>query len=76
MSLGRPRTRQAVSARDACAEVGRYRGVGYRSRERSYVARIDITIGYFDDAEQAARARDAKVRELGLDLPLNFPEAS
>lgn len=71
---GRPRARPPVRALDACEAAGRYRGVGYRARERAFVARVDITVGYFADAAEAARARDAKVRELGLDLPLNFPD--
>jgi hypothetical protein len=33
-----------------------------------------IYLGHFDTVEEAARARDAKVKELGLTVRLNFPD--
>lgn len=71
---GRPRVRPAAPIPGPGAAT--YRGVQYRCRERAYVARIDITVGYFGDPIEAARVRDAKVRELGLRTPLNFPDES
>lgn len=53
-----------------------YRGV---SRRKPWLANIrhngrTITVGYFNTAEEAARARDAKARELGWpEEGMNFP---
>jgi hypothetical protein len=56
-------------------------GVNYDPTCRNYVARVymgkelksAICVGRFLDAEEAARAHDAKARELLGDPKLNFP---
>ena len=55
-----------------------YRGVGFHKSSETWRARVNYRgsrkgIGYFRTEEEAARAYDTKVRELGLDKPLNFP---
>jgi hypothetical protein len=50
-----------------------YWGVSWdRSRSKWMASAVGATVGRFDNEEDAARARDAKIIELGLDAPLNF----
>lgn len=61
----------------------KYVGVYWFKKYEKWRARVVITLGtgkqksvscgYHIDEEKAARAYDAKVIELGLDKPLNFP---
>lgn len=51
-----------------------FRGVWFCKRSRQFCAGVRIHIGYYDTAEEAAKARDAKVRELGWpEEGMNFP---
>lgn len=59
-----------------------FRGVCYCKREKKWLARIKLngkqkSLGYFDNIEECAKARDAKAKELNeefnLHFPLNFP---
>lgn len=51
-----------------------FRGVYFCARNNCFAADISIHVGYFDTAEEAAKARDSKVRELGWpEEGLNFP---
>lgn len=58
----------------------RYHGVSYSRARKGWRARIvigrrqEICIGVYRTEEEAAVARDRKVKELGLIRPLNFPE--
>jgi hypothetical protein len=56
----------------------KYRGVSLYRPTHRWVAQLQVArerhyLGYFSTEEEAARARDAKVIELGIDAPLNFP---
>lgn len=55
-------------------------GVRYCKKGRYFIAQLSrgldtMYLGSFGDPIEAARVRDAKVRELGLRTPLNFPDA-
>jgi hypothetical protein len=58
-----------------------FHGVGYYRRTNKWRAIIKHKgktehLGYFDDPKEAARAYDAKARELGRpEHKLNFPQA-
>ncbi len=54
------------------------RGVDWHKRSAKYRARVKInnkvySLGYFESAVEAGKARDAFVVERGLHTPLNFP---
>ena len=56
-----------------------YVGVYWSKRDRVWLAQVRLTrrwsihLGSYRDPRNAALARDAKVRELGLKRALNFP---
>lgn len=51
-----------------------YRGVSRRGTRKKFQAIITLHLGTFDTAEEAARAYDAKAREIwGEFATLNFP---
>lgn len=59
----------------------KYRGVGWHNRIQKWSANFPIAkgrkghIGYFESEIEAAKARDAKIIEMGLvSLKLNFPD--
>ena len=56
----------------------KYHGVYLRKDQNKWRVKIGINykllqIGQYDSEEEAARAYDAKIKELKLDRPLNFP---
>lgn len=61
-----------------------YRGVDWNKALQKFRARLGhnnmlLELGYFSDAKEAARARDAKARELGwpeegMNFPLDFSQ--
>ena len=59
--------------------VSGYRGVTFHPRNNNWVARVRINgvrtyIGSFASSIEAAQAVDEKIKELGLSLPLSFPD--
>jgi hypothetical protein len=56
----------------------RYYGVSWDKQHKKWQAHYALNgkkkhVGYYQTEEEAGRARDAKVRELGLDVMINFP---
>lgn len=75
---GRPRVHPIVPLEAALA-APKLIGVCYSKKDRIFRAQVTkgletIWLGAFGDPIEAARVRDAKVRELGLKTPLNFPD--
>jgi hypothetical protein len=59
-------------------KTSRYYGVYWNKQKNKWHARYRLSnkmkhIGYYQTEEEAARARDKAVRELGLDVMINFP---
>ena len=58
--------------------IKKYHGVFVRKDQKKWRVKICVNykllqIGQYDSEEEAARAYDAKIKELQLDRPLNFP---
>lgn len=74
---------QQLNQMNSCSRGGssRFKNVSWINRKQKYLVQFNAlgkthSVGYFDDEEEAARARDARIRELGLAAwnSMNFPE--
>jgi hypothetical protein len=63
--------------RKRAGSTSSYWGVAWDRSRKKWIARAGGTfVGRFASEEEAARAREARITELGLDDRLNFPEAA
>ena len=76
------RYKASLTAEDRATGKSKYLGVAFyaprdcppRWKATFTVNRKQTYIGVYKSEEEAAKARDAKVKELGLNYPLNFPD--
>lgn len=72
--------RQRKGRGKVLGRASRFHGVAFRKdsnnwRAQAFDGRKHLSLGSFKTEEEAAKARDKAVIEMGLDLPLNFPPA-